>query len=197
VKRIWLWVFLGIGILAVIGGGTLFMLKTFAGKPEQQKVAVEKPSADQVDRNKLLLIAHTRMAAKAGDVSFTKMQKTDQGWLLQIDACGKLGSMQEVLKAAQLLLGEVSRTGVDIAQVRTSLHSSALRDDFGRQLKDLLVAKMTFSKERFKKVRWDDILPTNIPKVADEFWMHQRLIIEDEEKSAKSQKESSTSGKGQ
>jgi hypothetical protein len=168
-------------ILSVGVGAGLLVTYWFSRSRHTGEVHVEKPSRHTQDIRDLQLMAEARFIELATQVTFTRMIPTEQGWLLDIRIDSRVAKETDALDMLLELLDELQKTKVVIAQAGAQVYSNALRDQLGRRIPNLLIARMQVSRTTLYNAEWQHVKHEDMPKVLDELWTNQALKQEEQQ----------------
>lgn len=158
----------------VIGVGVLLM---GAGRDESEKSQIRIPqySLEEEERFKLEQMVGSGLAGPVGSLTLAHAEKTSQGWMVRLESIVNSIKLDTLLDGAKGVFGEVKRADLRIAAVELQMLTDKMKDEYGRQLEKVPIAKIAFSGETFAKVVWDDFDPRDFSEIADVFWLHDEL----------------------
>jgi len=175
-KKWALWGVLGLIIFLAASGGGLVAYLMKDSSPG--KVSVSKPTPEEFAKQQITIAATNGLAMPPAAVQVVKSSKDEAGWIVNIEA--KIASA-ELLSAFSTLIktfAEVKRTDVSIAGIDLMLSTDALRDIFGRTLKDTPIVRIKLAGDTFQLINWVGFDPRNFSTVATDFWMHEKLLAQ-------------------
>lgn len=158
----------------VLGGGIFGFTAMNQGRGQRDAdppIALPAP-ATPVEEERTRL----HIAVSGTDNRLVQAERGPEGWLLRVEADSQDPDLAHLLESAHTLFTELDRIRVPIAQVIVVFRTDALKDVYGHQLKDVVIARIGLEKETFERINWNGFDPRNFPRVADELWLHDLLI---------------------
>lgn len=168
--RPWGWFVL---VLLVVGGffGFTAMNQGRGGESTEPPIALPAPPTPlEEERTRL------HIAVSGTDNRLVQAERGPEGWTLGVEAKAQDVDLVRLLDSAHTLFTELARTRAPIAQVIAVFRTDALKDVYGHQLKDVVIARIRLEKETFERINWHGFDPRNFPRVADELWLHDLLM---------------------
>jgi hypothetical protein len=168
---------LTVWLLVLLVGICTGLLMTYwlTSSRQTSKAHIAGLSKQNEDVKGLQLIAEARFIELATKVTITQMTPTQQGWLIEIDIDSRVAKETDVLDLLLELLDELQRSQVKIAQAGAKVYSDALRDELGRRISNLLIARMQVSQPTLTDAEWQHVKHEHMPAVLDELWINPML----------------------
>lgn len=172
-SRTWIWV----SIVLLVGGGIgFFLLRSGTGQAQRETNPIE--AGDKVTEGDDPLqrqLEQLRLAVIGSDAKLVDAGASTAGWMvgMEIDAQGL--QLANFLDDAMGLFRELDRADVPIEQATLVFRSDKLKDVYGNQLQDVVVARLRLDGETFHRINWHGFKPPNFSRVADELWVHDQV----------------------
>ncbi|MBO8142806.1 MAG: hypothetical protein H0Z37_11660 [Firmicutes bacterium] len=116
-----------------------------------------------------------RLAVTGTEGRLVETQLTPDGWILDIEAEASGLELERLEETACKMFKEVARTGAQVASASLLFFTDQLKDVYGHPIKGVPVARIRLNGSVFTRINWDGFDPRNFYRVADEYWLHDRL----------------------
>ncbi|HHW11216.1 MAG TPA: hypothetical protein GXX29_14735 [Firmicutes bacterium] len=194
-RRTRFWLMTGL-IILLAAAGSFFYINKAAGDARRQQVEPARLKEDKTPRErdleKIKLAVTSGLAMPPDKITLEEARYIDTGrperpgtrsesasglagWWLTVEGTSEKTDAAVILEDARHVFAELADTGVDLAQISLSLFTDDLTDVYGRPIEHLQVLRLILDKETFAKISWNRFDPLDFPKVAVDFWVHERV----------------------
>lgn len=193
-KRLWTWIVGGLALMAVIAG--TWMVVEREKKPARGVIDVPELTTEEKERRELDQLMASGLLGLQGSTTLQEGTKTPQGWFLGLNVETSKPQLTEVFERVIKIGTEIKRLGMRVDTLSMTFITQKLRDVYGRVMKDTKIAKVSIPGSHFHKVEWDHFEPTDLPKIASEYWLHEDLRVQHEQmaEAAKKRRQSASEG---
>lgn len=171
--RWWGWVVVG-ALIAGSAGLGITAATLIRAQVDRRPLEVKRLTPEERERQEIIYSVRTTGPVPAAKVKLD-LQRTADGWEVEIEAETADAKLATVLSNARGLFRALAGTGVKVAAAGAVFRTSALHDLYGRPMKDLVIARIGFGAQTWRKMDWTGFDPRNFPQVADEYWVHELL----------------------
>lgn len=162
--RSWIWA-LVVGAVVVIAGAAFATGMIFGGGGDKPpRVDIVKPTPEEQELQKI------RIAASAGEL--VEATHGVDGWIVRVKQDVRQLDPRQLQEATVRFFRELDRSGVPIAETSFELRTNVLKDVWGETLPDVSVFRVGLQRETFDRINWRGMIPENLERVSDEYWMH-------------------------
>lgn len=164
------WAFILAAVLVIGAGGYYLLSQQNQSKAapdsltEIEKLTPEEKSRLEIDRS---------VSGLGGEL--IQAEPTDQGWIVVAEFGESDVNLETTLETAQNVFSELARIGIALDEAVTIFRTDSLRDLYGHQLKDVVIARIGLNGRTFERVNWHGFEFMNFARIADEFWLHDEL----------------------
>lgn len=172
-KRDW-WVWGTLLVLVVVIGTSMFFVGRMAagnnkssGQKKGPVIEAKKPTPEQKEMQEIQIAA--------SEAEIKEARKERDGWIVRVEQNAGETKLPKLLQQANAFFSGLSRAKLDVAVTSFVAKTSSLKDVWGNTLKDVPLLRVELKKETFDKINWKGFEPTNLPRVADLFWLHDEV----------------------
>lgn len=154
-----------IGAVVVIGGAAVATGMIFGrGEDRRARVDVVMPTLEEQELQKI------RIAASAGEL--VEATRGVEGWIVRVKQDAQILDPKQLEEMTVKFFRELDRADVPIMETSFELRTSMLKDVWGNTLSDIPVFRVGLRRDTFQRVNWRGIIPQNLERVSDEYWVH-------------------------
>lgn len=162
-----------IGLVAVVVVGATGYY--FFGQGDKSKAAPESVKKIEQRTPEEELRLEINIAVSGVGAELKQAVPTYGGWLVHAEFTESEVDLATTLEGALKLFGELGRIEMDLAEAVILFRTDDLRDVYGNQLKEVVIARIGLDGATFEQVNWQGFEILNFPRITADFWLHDEL----------------------
>lgn len=164
----WAWILAA--VLVIGAGGYYFVLQGSRSKAAPDfLIHVEELTPEE----KLRLEIDRSVSGLGGELK--QAVPTDAGWVVGAEFTESDVNLEMALETAQNVFSELARIDITLDEAVIVFRSDGLRDVYGHQLKDVVIARIGLDGSTMERVNWQGFEFLNFPRITDDFWLHDEM----------------------